>query len=313
MTEEQTAQSSLAIVGRPLMLLVGALLILLLASAWIFGPYVLLVALTAVGISAVFDYLFIYFKKATWDASWLLFPLILTLMLPPSVPLWMAGVGAAFGNLFAKRLFGGYGKTIFHPSVVGILFLTISFPIIIFGWFDPTVYGWFNPFVEGATDILRPLTPLHQLNSTGGTAASFMDLLLGRTAGNIGETFALLIIVLGLGLVALKVIDWKLPLSILLSYLVISGFFELIGVVGGTFKALLTGSLLFGAFFVAADPVHVPQNTKAKFIFGFGVALITFIIRNFATFAEGFIFALIIMTAIGALVDDWITKKEARV
>jgi Na+-translocating ferredoxin:NAD+ oxidoreductase RnfD subunit len=175
------------------------------------------------------------------------------------------------------------------------------------------VYGWFNPFVEGATDILRPLTPLHQLNSTGGTAASFMDLLLGRTAGNIGETFALLIIVLGLGLVALKVIDWKLPLSILLSYLVISGFFELIGVVGGTFKALLTGSLLFGAFFVAADPVHVPQNTKAKFIFGFGVALITFIIRNFATFAEGFIFALIIMTAIGALVDDWITKKEARV
>jgi len=311
MSEEQVPVQSRAILGRPLLYLNVALLIILAASALIFGPYVLLIAAVSVAISAAFDYLFIYFKKAEWDQSFLLYPLIFSLMLPPSAPLWIAGVGAAFGNLFAKRLFGGYGKSIFHPSVVGILFLTISFPIIIFGWFDPTVEGWYNPFVEGATSILAPLTPLHQLNASGDTPATLMNLLLGQTAGNIGETFTLLIMGLGLALVALKVIDWKIPLSILGSFLVLSLIFEFLGVSGDSLKSLLSGSLVFGAFFVASDPVHAPTKPYAIWAFGFGVALITFVIRNFATFAEGLIFALIIMTAIGYLIDGWLIKKEA--
>lgn len=313
MSEGSVAIPSVAIQGRKLWILNASLLIILAASALIFGPYVLLIASVSIAVSAAFDFLFIYYKKASWDGAWLLYPLIFSLMLPPSAPLWIAGVGAAFGNLFAKRLFGGYGKTIFHPGVVGILFLTISFPIIIFGWFDPTVHGWYNPFVEGATSILAPLTPLHQLNSTGDTSATVMNLLFGQTAGNIGETFGLLIALLGLGLIALKVIDWKLPVSILASFVVLSIVFELLGVSGDSLKSLLSGSLLFGAFFVASDPVHAPRNTKAIWIFGFGIALLTFVIRNFATFAEGFIFALIIMSAIGSLVDAWLTKKEVQV
>jgi Na+-translocating ferredoxin:NAD+ oxidoreductase RnfD subunit len=312
MSEDSVAIPSIAIQGRKLWILNASLLIILAASALIFGPYVLLIATVSIIVSAAFDYLFIYFKKASWDGAWLLYPLIFSLMLPPSAPLWIAGVGAAFGNLFAKRLFGGYGKTIFHPGVVGILFLTISFPIIIFGWFDPTVHGWYNPFVDGAANILAPLTPLHQLNSTGDTPATVMNLLFGQTAGNIGETFALLIALLGLGLIALKVIDWKLPVSILASFIALSVVFELLGVSGDSLKSLLSGSLLFGAFFVASDPVHAPRNTKAIWIFGFGVALLTFVIRNFATFAEGFVFALIIMSAVGSLVDGWLSKKEAQ-
>lgn len=311
MSEEQVSVQTRAIVGRPLLYLNGALLIILAASALIFGPYVLLIAAVSIAMSAAFDYLFIYFKKAEWDGSVLLYPLIFALMLPPSAPLWIAGVGAAFGNLFAKRLFGGYGKTIFHPGVVGILFLTISFPIIIFGWFDPTIHGWYNPFVDGATSILAPLTPLHNLNATGDTPASILNLLLGQTAGNIGETFGLLILVLGLGLIALKVIDWKIPVSILGSFFALSVIFQLLGVSGDAVKSLISGSLLFGAFFVASDPVHTPIRPKAIWAYGFGIALITFVIRNFATFAEGFIFALIIMTAIGFLIDGWLGKKEA--
>lgn len=311
MSEEQVSVQTRAIVGRPLLYLNGALLIILAASALIFGPYVLLIAAVSIAMSAAFDYLFIYFKKAEWDGSVLLYPLIFALMLPPSAPLWIAGVGAAFGNLFAKRLFGGYGKTIFHPGVVGILFLTISFPIIIFGWFDPTIHGWYNPFVDGATSILAPLTPLHNLNATGDTPASILNLLLGQTAGNIGETFGLLILVLGLGLIALKVIDWKIPVSILGSFFALSVIFQLLGVSGDAIKSLISGSILFGAFFVASDPVHTPIRPKAIWAYGFGIALITFVIRNFATFAEGFIFALIIMTAIGFLIDGWLEKKEA--
>jgi Na+-translocating ferredoxin:NAD+ oxidoreductase RnfD subunit len=312
MSEGSVAIPSVAIQGRKLWILNASLLIILAASALIFGPYVLLIATVSIAVSAAFDFLFVYYKNASWDGASLLYPLIFSLMLPPSAPLWIAGVGAAFGNLFAKRLFGGYGKTIFHPGVVGILFLTISFPIIIFGWFDPTVHGWYNPFVEGATSILAPLTPLHQLNSTGDTSASVMNLLFGQTAGNIGETFGLLIALLGLGLIALKVIDWKLPVSILASFAALSILFELLGVSGDSLKSLLSGSLLFGAFFVASDPVHAPRNTKAIWIFGFGVALLTFVIRNFATFAEGFIFAIIIMSAIGSLVDAWLTNKEVK-
>lgn len=310
-TNEKAIQESKSW-DKNLWLLTGALGILWVASIVIFGWYIILITLVSVLVSLAFDATFAYFKKQPLDKGWLLFPLVFSLMLPPSVPLWVAGVGAGFGNLFAKQLFGGYGKTIFHPSAVGIMFLTISFPAIMFGWFDPSIHGAFNPFAEGSEAILIASTPLHQLNQGGVTSYALSELLLGFVPGNNGETFGLLIILLGLGLIGLKVIDWKFPVSILVSYFGISIIFELFGAVGGTIPSMFTGTLLFGSFFLATDPANAPKNAKAIFVYGFGIALITFVIRNFATFAEGFVFALIIMSSVGALVEGYFENKEAK-
>jgi len=311
MSDSQSQWVSRAITGKKLIYLEAALGVILGASFIIFGWYVLAIAALSIGLSVGVDFVFAKGRKQKIDESWLVFPLLYALMLPPSAPLWMAGVGVVFGNLFAKQLFGGYGKTIFHPAAVGIMFLMISFPAIIFGWYDPEVYGWFNPFSQASLDALAPVMPLHEINASGSTNYVFSDLIMGFVPGNIGETFGLLLLVLGSALMVLKVIDWRLPTSILVSYLVTAGIFELFGATGGTIPSMFTGTLLFGAFFIASDPVHSPVNAKAIWIYGAGVAFITFIIRYFATFAEGFVFAVIIMSALGALIDAWITSKEA--
>lgn len=310
MSDSQPAFVSRAITGKKLIYLEAALGIVLGASFVIFGWYVLVIAGLSIALSVGVDFVFARAKKKKIDEGWLVFPLLYALMLPPSAPLWMAGVGVVFGNLFAKQLFGGYGKTIFHPAAVGIMFLMISFPALIFGWYDPQTFGWFNPFSQSSLDALAPVMPLHQINASGSTFYPLSDLVLGFVPGNIGETFGLLLIGLGAVLAFLKVIDWRLPVSILVSYIVTAGIFELFGATGGTIPSVFTGSLLFGAIFIASDPVHAPVNKKAIWLYGAGVAFITFIIRYFATFAEGFIFAIIIMSAVGALIDAWLTGKE---
>lgn len=310
MSDAQESFKSRAITGKKLLYVEGALSLILGASFIIFGWYVLAITAVSVAISVLVDFIFARTRKTKMDEGWLLFPLVFALMLPPTVPLWMAGVGIAFGNLFAKQLFGGYGRTIFNPAVVGIIFLWISFPTIMFGWHDPGVLGWFNPFSQVALDAIEPMTPLHQINADGTSIWSINDLLLGVVPGNIGETFSALIIVLGVLLMAFKVIDWKYPVSILGSYLILGFILELFGATGGTIASVLTGGLLLGTFFIASDPVHAPVHTKAIWLYGFGVALITFVIRYFATFSEGFVFAVIIMSAVGALIEGWLTSKE---
>jgi Na+-transporting NADH:ubiquinone oxidoreductase subunit B/electron transport complex protein RnfD len=129
----------------------------------------------------------------------------------------------------------------------------------------------------------------------------------------VGETFRAVVLLLGVLLLVLKVRDWKVPVSYLGFFFVLTGlsfiFFK------DTFGrdpilSLLTGGLLFGAFFIASDPVLSPQHTKGKILFGFGLALITFIIRFFGTYAEGVTFAIILMSAISPLIDNLTLKKE---
>jgi electron transport complex protein RnfD len=76
------------------------------------------------------------------------------------------------------------------------------------------------------------------------------------------------------------------------------------------FLSILTGGLMFGAFFVATDPVTAPAKPIGKMIYGFGLGFLTVLIRNFAAFPEGVTFSIIIMNAIAPLIDNWNNKDE---
>jgi len=139
-----------------------------------------------------------------------------------------------------------------------------------------------------------------------------LDLLMGNTIGTLGETFRLGIIVIGILLMVLKVSDWKIPLSYLGSFFVITGVAFLIApdsIGKDPVLSLLLGSILFGAFFIAVDPVTAPITGKGRVIYGIGLGLLTFIIRNFGTFHEGVTFAIIIMNAISPLIDNKTVKE----
>jgi RnfABCDGE-type electron transport complex D subunit len=278
---------------RNMIVVAGFLFVLLLISTYFFTFYVLLIALISYISAFSIEYVFARVRKLKLDYGLLVSPLVFALLMPPSAPLWMVAVGSAFGMFFGKCIFGGLGKNIFNPALVGVLFVTISFPELM-------TTQWLIPL----TDQLAGATPIVSLRS-GDFAYTLNDLLLGRGPGTIGETFRLGVIVLGLALVFLKIADWRIPLSYLGSVLFIGFFGNLID--PSSFQdpilTLFVGGLMFGAFFVATDPVTAPVTPKGKIVYGIGLGVFTIIIRNFAAFPEGITFSIIIMNALVPLID----------
>jgi len=302
MTQENQLITARVPSKKNLIIFSASLGILLIISAILYGIYVFAVAAVALVSGGIVEWLFAKVRKLEFEISWIVSPLVLTLMLPPTVKLWVVAVGSVFGIFFGKAIFGGLGKNIFNPAVVGVLFVTISFPSLI------TAAQWIHPSI----DSFSGATPLAMLNGGGTFTYLFKDLLLGNVPGSIGETFRLGIILLGVALIILKIVDWRIPVFFIGTVLVLTAVGHWIN--PNTFPdpifSLFVGGLLFAAFFVASDPVTAPIKPVGRIFYAIGLALFTMLIRNFATFQEGIIFAVIIMNAIAPLIDGLLEKPQ---
>lgn len=214
----------------------------------------------------------------------------------------MVAIGIAFGVTFGKEIFGGTGRNIFNPALVGRLFITISFPQIM-------TTSYIVPFVEGVTSA----TPLVVFKSSG-TMTPWLNLLMGTGAGSMGETFRAGIILGGLFLIVTRIINWRVPFFYLLTVLLAS-------LIGNTFLPdkiapplfqLLTGGLLFGAFFMATDPVTSPHTKGGKIIFGVGAGIFTLLIRSFSGYTEGVMFSIVLMNGFTPLIDHIVLSFKYR-
>ncbi|MFW6320065.1 MAG: RnfABCDGE type electron transport complex subunit D [Bacillota bacterium] len=298
MTENVSKEFSNALSQKNLLVFTGFLGILLLVSTYIFGLYVLAMAVVSYAAALVVESLFAKFRKKPLDKAWMVTPMVLVLLLPPDLPLWMVAVGSSFGVLFGKSLFGGFGKNVFNPAIVGLLFITISFPR-----FLNTM--WLNPRtgdVDTAASI--NLFNANELNF------DFLDLFIGNVPGSLGTTFRLGILILGVILILLKIIDWRIPVFYLGTILAASYLADITGIAsyGNPFLSIMVGSVMFAAFFVATDHITGPIDKRAKIVYAIGLGIITFIIRAFGTFAEGVVFAVILMNAIAPLIDSYFIK-----
>ena len=302
MAENKQQNQSQMSSQRKMLIFTGTLGILLLYATFIFGLKVLAIAAVSYAASIIVELGFARFRKRPIDQGWMITPMLIALLLPVSVPIWLPVIASAFGTFFGKAIFGGTGKYLFNPALVGILFVIVAFPA-------PLNTEWLNPI----TGAIETQTPLIRLNFTGSIGDNtFTELLMGNTAGLIGETFRLGILILGVFLILVKVIDWRVPVSLIVSFFAISGIGYLIS--PDNFRdpviSLFVGALLFGAFFLAPDPSTMPKDDRGKFIYGFGIAAITVLIRNFGTFPEGVLFAIVIMNAVAPLIDSYFVKDS---
>jgi Na+-transporting NADH:ubiquinone oxidoreductase subunit B/electron transport complex protein RnfD len=281
---------------KKVLVLTAAAFVLVLAATVIFGFHVLLLALVSYVVAFIVEYLFAHFRKKSLDYAWMVTPMLFTLLLPPAFPLWMAGVGIAFGVFFGKAIFGGSGKYIFNPALVGVLFLIVNFPI-------QMTQEWINP---KNPDLAAGPTALNALNRGLDSDYSFVDLILGQNAGTLGEVFRLGIILLGIVLIVLKIINWKVPVIYIGTVFVVYFLGNLLdpSLYGDAVRGIFTGGLMLGAFFFATDSSTVPKTTKGIIIYGIGLGLLTVLIRVYATFPEGVTFAIILMSAISPVLDS---------
>lgn len=195
---------------RNMKLLNLSLVTLVLAGTVIFGIQVLFLTLTVIITDLILEIIFAYFRGKQIDEGWLYNALVLVLILPPTVPLWIAAIGAAFGVFFGKLVFGGYPKYVFNPAVIGVIFLMISFPQFL-------NTQWLNP----VTGIVGTGTPIGTWIRGDDVLTTYplINLFLGTAPGAVGEVSRGLVILLGLILIVTKVIDWKAPIAFLVSLL----------------------------------------------------------------------------------------------
>ena len=272
------------------------------ASILFYGWHAVLMIVVAYVSGGLVEVIFAIVRRKDIEEGFFVTGLIFPLVLPPTVPLWVVVVGMAFGVFFGKEIFGGTGRNIFNPALVGRLFITIAFPKIMSA-------TWQAPFADAVTSA----TPL-VVYKNSQTAASFIDLVLGQTAGSMGELFRLGIIAGGVFLIIARVSNWRVPLSYLGSVLLFSflGYLLSPSDIAPPLFQLLSGGLLFGAMFMATDPVTSPATNLGKYIFGVLCGLLTVLIRSFSGYTEGVMFSIILANAVTPLLDHVILEYKYR-
>ncbi len=241
--------------------------------------------------------------------------MIYPLTLPPTIPLWMLAVGIVFGVFFGKEVFGGTGRNIFNPALVGRLFITIAFPFYMASnWADPLITkgNFFTMDFSTIPDAITTATPLVFLKNGEALPFSIWELLTGAVPGSMGETFRLGIIIAGVLLILSKISSWRIPVTYLSTVLVLSAIGHMImpETITAPVYQVLAGGLLYGAFFMATDPVSSPYTDTGKIVYGIGLGLLTVLIRSFSGYTEGVMFSIILMNAFGPLIDSYVLDAK---
>ena len=233
------------------------------------------------------------------DGSALVTGVILGLSLPWSAPWYVAVVAAVVAIGIGKIVFGGLGQNIFNPAMVGRAFVMAAFPAALSA-------GAYQSLGSSPIDALSAATPLTAAKQLGQTTALW-PLFLGTVNGSLGETSALACVIGGVYLCLRRTASWEIPTGMLLAVLAGSGISTLAGTAGPwtLWHDLFGGALLFGAFFIATDPVSSPLTPKGKFLFGIGVGLVVLLLRRFSGYPEGVMYAVLLMNALTPLINRW--------
>ncbi len=254
-----------------------------------FGIRALVIILVTVASTVLTEFLFgLYKKKQTIsDLSAVITGLLLALSLPVTVPLWIPFLGGVFAILIVKCLFGGLGQNFMNPALAARCFLVISFPALMTNF---------------TTDAFTGATPLAVLKS--GENVNILDMIVGRTAGTIGET-SVIAIVIGAGLlILLGVIDLRVPGSYIVTFVIFLIFFGGHGFDPAFITAHLSGGgLMLGAFFMATDYVTRPITVKGQYLYGIILGILTGIFRVFGASVEGVSYAIIIGNLLVPLIE----------
>jgi len=211
--------------------------------------------------------------------------LILGLSLPATAPWYVGCIGSVVAIGIGKMVFGGLGMNIFNPAMVGRAFVMISFAgsLAASGYMD----------MAAGVDILSQATPL-TAHKQSGITSPLASLFWGYTNGSLGETSVPACLLGGFYLCIRRVASWEIPAGVLVASLVLAGIANITDLSAHwtLLHHVMGGALLFGAFFIATDPVTSPLTARGKWIFGIGVGTLVMILRLFSGYPEGIMFAL---------------------
>ncbi len=246
-----------------------------------FGYRALVLILVTVATCVASEWAFekiVHKKSAINDFSAVVTGLLLALNLPATLPWWEAVIGGVFAIVIVKMMFGGLGQNFMNPALGARCFLLIAFAA------DMTNF---------VIDEYTGATPLAAMRA--GESVNTFDMLIGKTAGTIGETSVIAIVIGAIFLILMGVIDLRIPGTYIITFVLFILLFSGHGFDWNYITAQLCGGgLMLGAFFMATDYVTSPITPKGKLLFGVCLGILTGLFRMFGANAEGVSFAIIL-------------------
>lgn len=237
--------------------------------------------------------------------------ILLSLIVPPTLPLWQAALGISFGVVIGKEVFGGTGKNFLNPALTGRAFLFFAYPAQLSG-----------DAVWVAADGFTGATALSVAASgglTGLEAAGFSleQSFLGQVAGSMGETSTLAVLAGMAFLLITKVASWRIVLGVFLGMVATSSLLNLIGSDTNAFFNVpwywhfVMGGFAFGMAFMATDPVSAAMTNWGRLWFGVLVGFMVVLIRVLnPAFPEGMMLAILFANLFAPLIDWFVIRKN---
>lgn len=276
--------------GRIMLYVILALLPASLFGIYNFGWKALMLILVTIASCVASEWIFnkiVHKKDTISDLSAVVTGLLLALNLPVTLPWWEAVIGGVFAIIIVKCMFGGLGQNFMNPALGARCFLLIAFAA------DMTNF---------VTDTYTGATPLAAMRN--GETVNTMDMLIGRTAGTIGETSAIAILIGAIFLILMGVIDLRIPASYIVTFVVFILLFGGHGLDWNYVTAQLCGGgLMLGAFFMATDYVTSPITPRGQILFGICCGIFTGLFRCFGANAEGVSFAIILSNLLVPMIE----------
>lgn len=283
-------------------------------SVFIYGMSAIMVTLIAIVSCMAFEFIIgkwlLGRGNTLGDWSAVLTGLLLAFNLPATISPWLVVLGALVAIGVGKMSFGGLGRNLFNPALVGRVFLLISFPVQMTMFPD-------TPGVDSITGA-TPLAYVKEALSQGKALSDILptnylqDLLFGFKDGSLGEIGGVLLILGGVVLLLRKIITWHIPVAVLGSMALFASVLWMVDpsqYVNPMFH-LFTGGALLGAIYMATDYVTSPMSHRGMLIYGIGIGVITILIRVWGAYPEGISFAILIMNACVPLINMYVKPKR---
>ncbi|EDP95533.1 NADH:ubiquinone reductase (Na(+)-transporting) subunit B [Kordia algicida OT-1] len=299
----------------------------LILGAWQVLPLVIV----SYGVGLAVEFLFAVIKGHEVEEGYLVTGMLVPLIVPVDIPLWMLAVAVIFGVVIGKEVFGGTGMNILNPALTIRAFLFFAYPTWMSG--DKV---WVHGAVERSQQIAagqnvdaisgETLLGAYAQNSTL-PGIDYWDMFWGLIPGSVGETSKFLIIIGALFLIFTKVGSWRIMLSTIIGALVMGLIFngvvdagwipdtsKFYGLMSVPFwQHLIIGSILFGAVYMATDPVTASQTNKGKWIYGFLIGFISIMIRVFnPAYPEGVFLAILLMNVFAPTIDHYVVQANVK-
>ena len=264
-------------------------------------PLVIVTYVSGLGVEVIFAQI----RKEEVAEGFFVTGFLIPMIMPPDVPLWIVAVATIFAVIFGKEVFGGTGYNFLNPALLARAFVFFAYPSVISG--DKV-------WISGA-DAVSGATPLAQvMNGHLEALPSTWELFLGTIPGCIGETCKIAILLGAAILLFTQVADWRIMLSVFVGGYATAVVCQLTGLCPvAAHDQLLMGGFMFGAVFMATDPVTAAHTRDGKYIYGLLIGILAILIRTLNKgYPEGMMLAILLMNIFAPLIDWCVVQNHIK-